>query len=120
MNQETSLTKYEHQVSPKLRDQLNRSESVEDVKKFFTGIVQEFLSLATNGNLSANYEDISLLPEQQPYYSLSTHIMDNIAFKELEHSDLDFILQRMAEQAAHRHKHLMKNNTKTKLKIKNH
>ena len=120
MTQMMSLTKYEHQVLPKLRDQLNQSESVEDVKKFFISTIQEFLELATEGNLSADYEDISLLPDQSPYYSLSSQIMDSAAIKELGDSDLDAVLQRLAEKAAHRHQHLSKNNTKTNLKIKNH
>jgi len=120
MTQMMSLTKYEHQVLPKLRDQLNQAESVEDVKKFFIGTIQEFLGLATDGNVSANYDDISLLPEQKPYFSLSSQVLENAAIKELEDSDLVAVLQRLAEQAAHRHKHLMKNNTKTNLKIKNH
>jgi hypothetical protein len=120
MNQMVSLTKYEHQVLPKLRNQLNQSESVEDVKKFFISTIQELLGLATEGNLSAEYEDISLTPEQAPYYSLSPKIVANDAIKELGYSDLNAVLQRLAEQAAHRHQNLTKNNLKTNLKIKNH
>ncbi len=120
MTQMMSLTKYEHQVLPKLRDQLNQSESVEDVKKFFISTIQEFLGLATEGNLSAGYEDIALMPEQAPYYSLSSQVIDSEAIKDLSDSDLNAVLQRLAEQAANRHKHLTKNNTKTNLKIKNH
>ena len=120
MTQMMSLTKYEHQVLPKLRDQLNQSESVEDVKKFFISTIQEFLELATEGNLSAGYEDIALIPEKAPYYSLSSQVSGSSALKELGDSDLNTVLERLAEQAANRHKHLTKNNTKTNLKIKNH
>lgn len=120
MTQMMSLIKYEHQVLPKLRDQLNQAESVEDVKKFFFDIIQEFLSLATGGNITADYEDVSLLPDQKPCYSLAAQVTDSVAIKELANSDLKAILQRLAEQAAHRYKHLMKNNSKTNLKIKNH
>ena len=120
MTQMMSLTKYEHQVLPKLRDQLNQAESVEDVKKFFIGTIQEFLGLATDGNVTADYEDVSLLPDQKPCYSLAAQVTDNVAIKELANSDLKAILQRLAEQASHRYKHLTKNNTKTNLKIKNH
>ena len=120
MTQMMSLTKYEHQVLPKLRDQLNQAESVEDVKKFFIGTIQEFLALATDGNVSANYEHISLLPEQTPFYSLAPQVTNSEALKGLGDSDLTAVLHRLAEQAANRHKHLTKNNTKTNLKIKNH
>ena len=120
MTKMMSLTKYEHQVVPKLRDQLNQAESVEDVKKFFIGNIQELLALATDGSLTADYEDIILLPDQQPSYSLSTQLTSNAAVVALADSDLNAVLTRLAEQAAHRYKHLAKNNSKTKLKIKNH
>lgn len=120
MTEMMSLSKYEHQVLPKLRDQLNQAESVEDVKKFFVGIIQEFLSLATDGDVTADYEDISLLPEQDPCYALAPQLKNNTAIKALANSDLNAILARLSEQAANRYKHLAKNNTKTNLKIKNH
>jgi hypothetical protein len=115
-----SLRKYEHQVLPQLRNQLNQAESVEDVKKFFVGIVQEFLNLATDGDVTAEYEDISLLPEQDPSYALAPQLADSTAIKALADSDLNAILAHLSEQAANRYKHLAKNNTKTNLKIKNH
>ncbi len=115
-----SFSKYEHQVLPKLRDQLNQAESVEDVKKFFVGVIQEFLNLATDGDVTADYEDISLLPEQDPCYALSPQLTNSTEIKALANSDLNAILTRLSEQAANRYKHLAKNNTKTNLKIKNH
>lgn len=120
MTKMMSLSKYEHQVLPKLRDQLNQAESVEDVKKFFVGTIQEFLGLATDGSVNADYEDISLLPEQDPCYALAPGLTDDAALKALANSDLNAILSRFSEQAANRYKHLAKNNTKTNLKIKNH
>lgn len=120
MTQMQSLTKYEHQVLPKLRDQLNQSESVEDVKKFYVATVQEFVELATEGKLEIDYDDIVLTPEQEPFYKLSDKVMSSDAMKELGDSDFDAVMHRMAEQASHRHAHLMKNNTKTNLKIRDH
>ncbi|GBE09065.1 hypothetical protein BMS3Bbin11_01011 [bacterium BMS3Bbin11] len=120
MTKMMSLSKYEHKVLPGLRDQLNQAESVEDVKKFFVDTILKFLSLATDGNTIAEYEDISLVPDQEPYFSLTPQLSNDIAIKELANSDLDAILGRLAEQAANRYKHLAKNNTKTNLKIKNH
>ena len=120
MTQMMSLTKYEHQVLPKFREQLNQAESVEDVKKFFVGTIQEFLGLVTQGDLAASYEDITLHPDKTPSYSLASVVTDNTAIQALADSDLDAVLQRMAEQASHRYKHLSKNNVKTNLKIKNH
>ena len=120
MTQMMSLTKYEHQVLPKFRLQLNQAESIEDVKKFFVGTIQEFLELATEGGLAANYEDISLLPDKKPSYFLTSQVTDNVAMKALVDSDISAVLQRMAAQASHRYIHLSKNNVKTNLKIKHH
>jgi hypothetical protein len=44
---------------------------------FFVGIIQEFLSLATDGDVTADYEDISLLPEQDPCYALAPQLKNN-------------------------------------------
>ena len=120
MTKMMSFTKYEHQVLPKLRDQLNQAESVEDVKKFFVGSIQEFFALVTDGNVTPAYEDISLVPDQEPFYLLAPQLSDNAEIQALADSDLNAVLTRLAEQAAHRYKHLAKNNTKTNLKIKNH
>lgn len=120
MTQMMSFTKYEHQVLPKYRDQLNQAESVEDVKKFFIATIQTFLELVTEGNLSAGYEDISLLPDEQPWYLLEPQIKNSSEMKGLENSDVNAVMERLAEQAAHRYKHLSKNNSKTNLKIKHH
>lgn len=120
MTKMMSFTKHEHQVLPKFRDKLNQAESVEDVKKFFVGTIQEFLGLATEGKLKAAYDDISLLPDESPGYSLVPELKNSTEMKEMENSDVNAILKRLSEQAVHRHKHLSKNNTKTNLKIKNH
>ena len=120
MTQMMSFTKYEHQVLPKYRDQLNQAESVEDVKKIFVGTIQEFLELATEGSLKVAYEDISLLPNEPPGYSLEPQINNSSEMKGMENSDVNAILNRLAEQAAHRYKHISKNNSKTNMKIKNH
>ena len=120
MTQMMSFTKYEHQVLPKFREQLNQAESVEDVKKFFIGTIQQFLGLVTDGNLTAAYEDILLIPESESGYSLNSHITNSKEMKGIENSDLKAVISRLAEQAVHRHKHLAKNNSKTNLKIKNH
>ena len=120
MTQMMSFTKYEHQVMPKFRDQLNQAESVEDVKKFFVATIQDFLHKATEGKLNAAYEDISLLTAEQPGYSLESNIKDSTEMKEMDNSDINAILKRLAEHAVHRYIHLDKNNIKTNLKIKNH
>lgn len=115
-----SLTKYEHEVLPKFRAQLGHAESVEDVKKFFVAAVQELLSLATGGELVADYEDIKLQPDDAPYYTLNKNILDSVPIKALGASDLSAVMQRIAEQAAHHHNHLAKHNEKTNLKIFHH
>ena len=52
MSQMLSLTKYEHEVIPGLRDQLNHAESVEDVKKFFDYSMRELFDRVFDGGSS--------------------------------------------------------------------
>jgi hypothetical protein len=115
MTQMASFTKLERQV---LSKQLDQAGFVEDVKKFFIQNIQAFLTLATEGKLSADYNDIALLPDVSPYYSFSSDITGNAAFKALEGSDVLAVMQRLAEPTKHRYQHVLKNKVKTNLKIK--
>lgn len=120
MTMTISLNKYEKQVLPKFRDQLNQAESEEDVKKFFVETVERLLSLATENSVQTQYNDIRLLPHSPPYYTLTTQLLNTKAMQALSNSDLTSILQRIAEPAAHRFQHVAKHPEKTNAKIKGH
>lgn len=115
-----SLNKYEKQVLPKFRDQLNQAESEEDVKKFFVETVERLLALATENSVDPQYNDIRLVPGSAPYYQLTSQLMNCQAMQALGNSDLHPILHRIAQPAAHRYQHVAKHPEKTNAKIKGH
>lgn len=120
MTTNISLSKYEKQVLPKFRDKLNQSESEEDVKKFFVETIERFLSLAIDGPVKSQYGDIQLVPEKSPYYLISPELLNQQTMQSLQNSDLNAVLKRIAEPAAHRYLHLAKHPEKTNSKIKGH
>lgn len=116
----TSLSRFEKLVLPKFRDQLNQSESEEDVKKFFVETVERLLNLATNNAVDPQYNDIQLVPGQHPFYQLAPALAECEPMRALENSDLRYVLKRIAEPAAHRYQHILKHPEKTNSKIKGH
>lgn len=120
MTTSISLSKYEKQVLPKYRDQLNQAESEEDVKKFFVETVERLLALATEDAVDPQYDDIRLVPGSPPYYQLTSQLLNCKAMQALANSDLQPILHRIAEPAAHRYMHVAKHPEKTNAKIKGH
>ncbi len=119
MAAQKSYTKYEREVLPALREKLNHAESVEDVKKFFVQEATGLLQQVFEDELDINYEDIRLMPEVAPYYELMGGLAVNPAIaREFAESDLDEILQRIGQQAAHRYTHLAGNPAKTQSKIR--
>ena len=119
MAAQKSYTKYEREVLPVLRDKLNHAESVEDAKKFFVQEVTGLLQQVFEDELNINQEDIRLMPEAAPYYELMGGLVANPAIaREFAESDLDEILQRIGQQAAHRYTHLAGNPAKTESKIR--
>jgi len=115
-----SLSKYEKQVLPKFRDQLNQAESEEDVKKFFVETVERLLALATKDGVDPQYNDIRLVPGSPPYYQLNPDLLNSQSMKALANSDLQPILHRIAQPAANRYRHVAKHPEKTNSKIKGH
>ncbi len=119
MAAQNSYTKLEREVVPGLREKLNHAESVEDAKKFFVQEVMGLLQQVFGDELSINYDDIRLKPDAAPYFELLGELADNPAIKrEFKSSDLDEILQRIGQQAAHRYTHLAGNPAKTEAKIR--
>jgi hypothetical protein len=119
MSAQNSYTKQERQVVAGLRDKLNHAESVEDVKKFFVQQAQSLLQQVFGEDFAMHYEDIRLQPDSPPYYQLQGELAASAELKrEFSESDLDEILHRIAQQAAHRYTHLAGNPAKTEAKIR--
>jgi hypothetical protein len=119
MTKQISFTKYEHKVLPNFRQNINKAESTEDVKKFFVYTVMELLDKVFGGEIKFEYEDLALNIDCDPFYSLSERILSSSAFQPVwNESDLQRVLSRLAESAMHRYKHLQKGSEKTDSKIR--
>ena len=118
MARQLSFSKYEQQLRPELRQNLNIAESTEDVKKFFVYTIQKLFGRVLEGKEAFQYEDIRLAPLEQSGFIISDKVLGNPEFAAVwQNSDLSNIVQRIADAAGNRHKHLLKNPTKTEAKI---
>lgn len=116
-----SYTKYENEVIHKYRDNLNHAESIEDVKKFFSYTMQELMNKVFDGQLDMRYEDVQLSVDNNPGFTISTDLRKKAAFEHVwEDSDLSSIVNRLAESALKRHKHLSGHPEKTNAKFNRH
>lgn len=116
-----SYTKYENQVVRKYRDNLNHAESVEDVKKFFSYTMQELMNKVFDGQLDLRYEDVQLTVDRNPIYTISNELKQQTAFEHVwQDSDLSNIVNRLAESALNRFRHLSGNPEKTNAKFNRH
>ncbi len=118
MARQLSFSKYEQELRPELRQNLNIAESTEDVKKFFVYTIQKLFGKVLEGKEQFRYEDIQLAPLEQSGFIISDDLLQNPDFTAVWHdSDLSNIVKRIADAAANRHKHLQKNPAKTETKI---
>lgn len=120
MTRRVSYTKYENRLLPGFREKLNMAESTEDVRKFFNYTVRELFDALYEGKLIVNYEDIVFDPDRSPPYSLGGRLRDDEQFlSDWEDSDLPRVVNRFADAAMGRYRHLLKNPEKTSSKIRN-
>lgn len=119
MTKQISFTKYENLILPHFRDQLNKAESTEDVKKFFVQSATDLVDKILEGAVELENEDLTLLPDQAPHYKVSKRLLSLAAFKDvLADSDLSRVLERLTESAMNRYRHLQKHPEKTDAKIR--
>ena len=118
MARQLSFSKYEQQLRPELRQNLNIAESTEDVKKFFVYTIQKLFGRVLEGKEAFRYEDIRLAPMEQSGFIISDKVLEDPEFEAVwQNSDLSNIVKRIADAASNRHKHLQKNPAKTESKI---
>jgi hypothetical protein len=118
MARQLSFSKYEQQLRPELRQNLNIAESTEDVKKFFVYTIQKLFGRVLEGKEAFRYEDIRLAPLEQSGFIISDKVLEDPEFEAVwQNSDLSNIVKRIADAASNRHKHLQKNPAKTESKI---
>ncbi|MBN1931751.1 MAG: hypothetical protein JW786_09115 [Desulfobacterales bacterium] len=119
MTKQLSFTKYEHEILPEYRQNLNKAESTEDVKKFFVYTVRELFKNIFEDKIDFEYDDISLMPDSKVNYKMSERLVSTEAFASLwSDSDLPHLIARLAESAMNRYNHLEKHQEKTDAKIR--
>ena len=119
MKQPLSFTRIENEILPKFRRQISEAESTEEMKYFFSYIIQELFHLVFSGQVDVKDNDVRLIPEKQPPFELSEEIRSNEAFISVWNtSDLSSIITRFSEAAEHHYLRLAKNMKKTEAKIR--
>jgi len=118
MTRKTSFTRLGNAVQPLFRESMTRAESTADVRKFFAYTLLELFNGAVEGRLEPAYEDIELTPGLAPGYALAARLREHPVFAELlRESDLAAIVERFAQAAGNRYKHLEKNPARTEAKM---
>lgn len=119
MSKKLSFTKYESEVLPGYRKNINLAESSEDVKKFFVYAATKLLTMVYAEKFTFRYEDISLLLDGSPPYTLNSRLLENGEFTCIWfESDLPQLIDRLAVSAVNRCKRLEKHPEKQNSKIR--
>lgn len=114
-----SFSRYENDLNHKFRNNLNHAESTEDVKKFFTYTMQELLEQVLGNGSKVRFEDIALAGEGG--FTVSSRLKSDSGFASaMAGSDLGAIMQRFAQAAQRRVRHLEGHPEKTQSKIRGH
>ncbi len=119
MSRQLSFTKHERKILPDYRQRISSAESTQDVKKFFVYMVDMLFNEIFPDKITLEDNDIKLTPGQSGGYQLSKRLRTKPEFNELwKTSDLSDLLERMAEVACNRYRHLEKHPEKTSSKIR--
>jgi len=119
MAPQISFTKYENEVLPDFRKKLNLAESTEDVINFFGQTITELCNSIFEGKIDIDYEDITLILDQEPHYKINKRLFNSHEFTSFWNtSDLPRVLGRFAKSAMQRYKRLEKYSEKTDTKIR--
>lgn len=119
MSRQISFTKYEKELLPDFRQKINLAESSVDVKTLYARTSLELLDKALEGELSLEFEDIALEPDNDNKYVLSDRLLASPTFTDIwNNSDLPHVLARFTDTAINRFVHLEKHPEKTEAKIR--
>lgn len=119
MNTHLSFSKYEQEIRPILRKTINNAESTEDVKKFFFYGVRNLLKKVLQPRIPIDHEDVLLDLSKAEGFTISARLWDDVPgfASAWKGSDLPHIIERMAEFAIKRYKHLETHPDKTEAKM---
>ncbi len=119
MARQSSYVKLEKSFARELRSEVLHSENTTDVKNCFSQIAGKFLRKAFDSQIDILDKDVILDPSAESKFTFSDKIMSDGNFKTgVKESDIKQILERFANAAEHRYRHLSKNPLKSDLKIR--
>jgi len=118
MTKRISFVKHLNKILPKFRENMSSSESTEDVKKFFMYAVKELLEEILEKDIDINEDDLILVPDKPPYFKISNRLISQIKKEVWKESDLPHLIEKLADAAVGRYKHLEKHPEKTESKIR--
>jgi hypothetical protein len=114
-----SFRKFEHRVLPHFRKQINEAESTIDIKNTFVSSIRNLFENAFSGTVPLKEEDVRFTPSEEPYFLLSQEVLQNESIRRIwKDSDLRNVIERLAESATNRCRHLAKHGEKTDSKIR--
>jgi len=118
MTKQLSFTKYERKILPDYRQRISSAESTQDVKNFFVYMVGMLFSEIFSDKIWLEESDIKLTPDKAAGYQLSKRLRGKPEFADIwGSSDLSDLLNRMAEVACKRYRHLEKHPERTLSKM---
>jgi len=79
---------------------MQQAETCDDAKHFFAQTVEGLLTQVFGEDAGIRVEDVTLVPEREPFYVISDRLMQTAGFrKEWEASDLRHVIARLAGTA---------------------
>lgn len=122
MKKQMSFSNLERKYAHELRNKINHSENVSDLRRLFQHTVSNFLlEVFEEEDFTIREEDIQFDPEHKKYYSISDELQQKPAFKKIwDNSDLPDLLHRFSKAINNHYVALNKHNERTEKKIRSH
>jgi hypothetical protein len=122
MKKQMSFSNLERKYAHELRNKINHSENVSDLRRLFQHTVSNFLlEVFEEEDFTIREEDIQFDPEHKKYYSISDELQRKPAFKKIwDNSDLPNLLHRFSKAINNHYVALNKHNERTEKKIRSH
>ena len=112
-----SFTRKFDEIIPEFREKINNAENIEDVVNAFFIAVNRLLESVMEKEITFEEDDIIFDPYTPPFYEISNRLI-SILNEKWTNSDLPTLIERLAQQASKKYKHLEKHPERTEAKIK--
>lgn len=118
MTKQSSFSKLRNEMMHGFRQKMHQAESTEDVKKFYAMTMYRLFDRLVGKNEPIRPDEISLDPAESCGYVITDSLRSRPLFRfSWNESDLPHIVDDFTRMALNRHRHLEKNNEKTRAKI---